>query len=141
MATTYILRLSVESKTGHSWTAVQDTLTGIRAAAAWRDEIKAWCVDNPLPEGYRYRVPLPRTVTPAQTPAWDVNELRAEATRACEEASSQALEADYWRESYRLAMGLSHDEIGAIIAVRDASKSHRRPCRFPYKVCICEDQP
>ncbi|MFG3127374.1 hypothetical protein ACGFZU_06690 [Streptomyces tendae] len=60
MATTYTLRLCIESKTGHSWTPLTATRTGILAAAAWRDDIKAWCVRNPLPDGYEYWIPLPR---------------------------------------------------------------------------------
>lgn len=71
----------------------------------------------------------------------DVRELLAEVKRARADSDTQYGEADYWRESYRLTKGLSNDEIGAIIAVRDASKVHPRPCWFPHKVCVCDDQP
>ncbi|MEV5703059.1 hypothetical protein AB0L55_36960 [Streptomyces anthocyanicus] len=138
--TKYTLRLSVEDQRGHSWMPVQDTVTGIRAAVAWRTEAEAWCERNPLPQGYRYRVLLPRAIDHADNPpADDILKLRTEITRLREEANRQCMEADYWRESYRLAKGLSHDEIGAIIAVRDASKAHPRPCNFPHKACICDD--
>ncbi|MEW2434396.1 hypothetical protein AB0952_09470 [Streptomyces caniferus] len=68
-----------------------------------------------------------------------LRELLDELKRARCEADEQYTEADYWRESYRLAKGLSFDEIGAIIAVRDASRAHPRPCRFPHEACCCED--
>lgn len=69
----------------------------------------------------------------------DLRELLAEVKRARADADDQYVEADYWREGYRLAKGLSNDEIGAIIAVRDASKAHPRPCRFPHETCLCDD--
>jgi hypothetical protein len=69
----------------------------------------------------------------------DLRDLLAEVKRARQDSDAQYAEADYWRESYRLAKGLSNDEIGAIIAVRDASKAHPRPCRFPHEVCLCGD--
>lgn len=68
----------------------------------------------------------------------DLAELIAETKRAREDSDAQYSEADYWRESYRLLKGLSNDEIGAIIAVRDASKAHPRPCDFPHETCICD---
>ncbi|MHB9857625.1 hypothetical protein [Streptomyces sp. YIM S03343] len=68
----------------------------------------------------------------------DLRDLLAEAKRARTDADTQYAEADYWREGYRLAKGLSHEEIGAIIAVRDASKAHPRPCRFPHEACLCD---
>lgn len=70
-----------------------------------------------------------------------VQEARDMALQLLADNDEQYAEADYWRESYRLAKGLSNDEIGAIIAVRDASKAHPRPCRFPHEACVCEDQP
>ncbi|MEU5900414.1 hypothetical protein [Streptomyces venezuelae] len=71
--------------------------------------------------------------------ASDARELLAEAKRAQEDSDQQYADADYWRESYRLAKGLSTDEIGAIIAIRDASKVHPRPCTFPHAACVCDD--
>jgi hypothetical protein len=68
-------------------------------------------------------------------------ELRDIARRLLADNDYQYAEADYWRESYRLTKGLSYDEIGAIIAVRDASKAHPRPCRFPHEACLCDGQP
>jgi hypothetical protein len=67
----------------------------------------------------------------------DLRELLAETKRARADADNQYMEADYWRESYRLAKGLSDEEIGAIIAVRDAFQVHPRPCWFPHKRCVC----
>jgi hypothetical protein len=77
--------------------------------------------------------------SPAGASVDDIRELLAEAKRARTDADDQYTEADYWRESYRLTKGLSNDEIGAIIAVRDASKAHPRPCRFPHEACLCDD--
>jgi hypothetical protein len=77
---------------------------------------------------------------PAGASADDIRALLAEAKRARTDADEQYMEADYWRESYRLAKGLSNDEIGAIIAVRDASKAHPRPCQFPHEACLCNGQ-
>lgn len=68
----------------------------------------------------------------------DIRALLAEAKRARADSDTQYSEADYWRESYRLAKGLSNEEIGAIIAVRDASKAHPRPCWFPHEACTCD---
>jgi len=74
-------------------------------------------------------------------PALTVQEARDIALRLLADNDEQYAEADGWRESYRLAKGLSNDEIGAIIAVRDASKAHPRPCWFPHEACVCDDQP
>ncbi len=76
--------------------------------------------------------------SPAGPALTDIRDLLAEAKRARADADDQCAEADYWRESYRLAKGLTDDEINAIIAVRDASKAHPRPCRFPHEACVCE---
>lgn len=69
----------------------------------------------------------------------DLRELLAEVKRARTYGDAQYMEADYWREGYRLVQGLSNDEINAMIAVRDASKCHPRPCNFPHKACVCDD--
>lgn len=74
---------------------------------------------------------------PGGPSADDIRELLAETRRARSDSDTQYAEADYWRESYRLVKGLSNDEIGAIIAVRDASKAHPRPCWFPHEACVC----
>ncbi|MEU5596831.1 hypothetical protein [Streptomyces sp. NPDC020298] len=73
------------------------------------------------------------------SPDLNATELREIATQLLADNDAQYTEADYWRESYRLAKGLSYEEIGAIIAVRDAAKAHPRPCRFPHEACVCED--
>ena len=72
------------------------------------------------------------------SPDLSATELRGIAVTLLADNDAQYAEADYWREGYRLAKGLSNDEIGAIIAVRDASKSHPRPCRFPHEACLCD---
>ena len=77
--------------------------------------------------------------SPAGLTTEDARELLAEAKRARTDSGEQYMEADYWRESYRLAKGLSVSQIGAIIAVRDASKSHPRPCWFPHEACVCDN--
>lgn len=74
------------------------------------------------------------------TPNLSTDELREIATTLLADNTAQYTEADYWREGYRLAKGLSHDEIGAIIAVRDASKAHPRPCWFPHEPCMCTEE-
>ncbi|MFJ9633788.1 hypothetical protein ACIRU8_39450 [Streptomyces sp. NPDC101175] len=69
----------------------------------------------------------------------DLRELLEETKRARADSDKQYAEADYWRESYRLTKGLSDDEIGTIIAVRDATpKPHPRPCEFPHEACNCD---
>lgn len=75
------------------------------------------------------------------SPDLNAAELREIALALLVDNDAQYQEADYWRESYRLAKSLSNDEIGAIIAVRDATKAHPAPCRFPHEACVCEDQP
>ncbi|GHH30069.1 hypothetical protein [Streptomyces rubradiris] len=57
---TYTVRLTVESRTGHSWTPVTATCNGIIAAANWRDRMRAWCDTHPLPAGLEFVIPLPR---------------------------------------------------------------------------------
>lgn len=48
--------------------------------------------------------------------------------------------ADSWRESYRLAKGMSDDELNALIAISEATKMHPRPCQFPDTPdCTCPD--
>lgn len=68
----------------------------------------------------------------------DLRELLAETVRARAELDALHKDALYWQESYRLVKGLSDDEIGVIIAVRDASKAHPRPCWFPHEACNCD---
>jgi hypothetical protein len=76
--------------------------------------------------------------SPAGLSDQDARALLAETRRARADADEQHTEADYWREGYRLATGLSHGVIGAIIAVREASKVHPRPCSFPHEACDCD---
>jgi hypothetical protein len=73
------------------------------------------------------------------SPDTNAQELRDIAQTLLADNNAQYMEADYWRESYRLAKGLTNDEIGAIIAVRDASTAHPRPCWFPHEACVCDD--
>lgn len=74
-----------------------------------------------------------------ESPDTSADELRVIARRLLDESGYWYMDADYWRESYRLVKGLSNDEIGAIIAVREASRCHPRPCRFPLNACVCTD--
>jgi hypothetical protein len=76
--------------------------------------------------------------SPAGLSDQDIRDLLAETRRARAAADEQHTEADYWCEGYRLAKGLSYGEIGAVIAVRDASKAHSRLCRFPHEACDCD---
>lgn len=75
------------------------------------------------------------------SPDLNTTELREIASALLADNDAQYAEADYWRESYRLVKGLSNDEIGAIIATRDAFKAHPRPCWFPHETCLCEARP
>lgn len=77
--------------------------------------------------------------TPAGPTRDDVQALLAETKRARTYGDDQYMEADYWREGYRLAKGLSDEEINAIVAVRDASRAHRPPCWFPHEACVCDE--
>lgn len=72
-------------------------------------------------------------------PDLDAGELREIALALLADNDAQYTEADYWREGYRIAKGLTDDEIGAIIATRDAFKAHPRPCWFPHQTCTCAD--
>jgi hypothetical protein len=72
------------------------------------------------------------------TPDLGADELREIASVLLADNDAQYAEADYWREGYRLVKGLTNEEIGAIIAVRDASKAHPRPCWFPHEACACD---
>lgn len=55
--------------------------------------------------------------------------------------------ADYWRESYRIAKGLTGDELNARIAMQEVMRLHAQPCRFLNSPdCTCDasgsdDQP
>jgi hypothetical protein len=69
----------------------------------------------------------------------DLRELLAETKRARADSDTQYGEADRWRENYRIAKGLSDEEINAMIAVRDATAPHPRPCRFPHEACACDE--
>jgi hypothetical protein len=69
----------------------------------------------------------------------DLRELLAETVRARADSDAQHEDALYWCESYRLAKGLSDDEIGAIIATRDAFRGHPMPCQFPCEECLCDN--
>lgn len=93
---------------------------------------------EPMPRA-RFAAIEAAIASPSGPSADDIRDLLAEAKRARQAADDQYMEADNWRESYRLTMGLSMDEMGALMAVRDASKAHPRPCRFPHEACICDD--
>jgi hypothetical protein len=73
------------------------------------------------------------------TPDLDANELREIALTLLADNDAQYGEADRWRESYRIAKGLSDEEINAMMAVDDAIKAHPRPCPFPHEACVCGD--
>lgn len=67
----------------------------------------------------------------------DLRALLAETKRARTDADKQHSEALGWMESYRLAKGLSDDELNAMIAMDDAMKAHPAPCWFPHEACVC----
>jgi len=69
----------------------------------------------------------------------DLHALLAETRRARMDADKQHAESLGWMESYRLAKGLSDDELNALIAMDDAVKPHRAPCWFPHEACDCPD--
>jgi len=72
------------------------------------------------------------------SPGLSADELREIALNLLNDRDAQYTEADYWREGYRLAKGLSDEEINAMTAVRDAFQVHPQPCWFPHKRCVCE---
>lgn len=72
------------------------------------------------------------------TPNLDANELREIALTLLADNDAQYGEANSWRESYRIVKGLSDDEMNAMLAVRDATEPHPRPCHFPHEACLCD---
>jgi hypothetical protein len=77
--------------------------------------------------------------TRLKSPDLDAGELREIALTLLADNDAQYAEADYWRESYRIAKGLSDDEMNAMLAVRDATEPHPGPCLFPCGACLCGD--
>lgn len=71
-------------------------------------------------------------------PELSVQELREIARKLLADSDEWYSKADYWRESYRLAKGLSDDELNAHIVLEEATLRHSRPCRFPDTPdCTC----
>lgn len=67
--------------------------------------------------------------------AWELREI---ALRLLADNDEWYRRADYWRESYRLAKGLTDDELNARVAIEEATRMHQRPCRFPASPdCEC----
>ncbi|WP_331756691.1 hypothetical protein [Streptomyces decoyicus] len=65
-------------------------------------------------------------------------ELREIALRLLADNDEWYSRADHWRESYRLAAGMTDDELNARIAIDEATKRHPRPCPFPESPdCSC----
>ncbi|MFF7837572.1 hypothetical protein ACFZC6_01860 [Streptomyces ossamyceticus] len=78
-------------------------------------------------------------ITAGTASADDMRALLAETKRARTDADEQHSEALGWRESYRLAKGLSDDELNAMVVVDEVSKAHPAPCWFPHETCVCPD--
>lgn len=73
-------------------------------------------------------------------PKTDAPQLREIALQLLADSDHWYARADYWRESYRLAKGMSDDELNALIAISEATKRHPRPCQFPDTPdCTCPD--
>lgn len=77
--------------------------------------------------------------TRLSSPKTTAEELREIAQQLLADSNYWYMDADGWRESYRLVKGLSDDEINAMTAARDAAKVHPRPCWFPHEACVCDD--
>lgn len=67
----------------------------------------------------------------------DVRQLAADLFALADDSDHWYRQADYWRESYRLVKGLTDDELNAQVAIEEAARPHRRPCRFPNTACVC----
>ena len=64
--------------------------------------------------------------------------VRSERDELKQQNDDLYMKADYWREGYRLAKGLSDDELNARVAVDEAMRPHLPPCRFPSSPdCSC----
>ena len=68
----------------------------------------------------------------------ETERLRAELDRVRGERDELHSQADFWRESYRLVKGYTDDELNARLAIDEATRPHRPPCRFPSSPdCTC----
>jgi len=67
-----------------------------------------------------------------------VRQMAADLFALADDSDHWYRQADHWRESYRLAKGLSDDELNADVAIQEALRPHPRPCRFPDSPdCTC----
>lgn len=70
----------------------------------------------------------------------DVEQLVADVNALAADSAYWYMRTDYFRESYRLAKGYTDDELNALLVMDEATKPHRRPCRFPFSPdCTCEE--
>lgn len=67
----------------------------------------------------------------------EVRQMAADVLALADDSDHWYAEADGFRESYRLAKGLSDDELNAQLAIDEAARPHRRPCEFPNTACVC----
>jgi hypothetical protein len=67
----------------------------------------------------------------------EVRQMAADLLAVADDSDHWYQQADFFRESYRLTKGLSEDELNAQLAIEEASRPHRRPCRFPNSACVC----
>ena len=117
--------------------AQRDTLEAELAQAIehrdhWHGELK--CADARIAE--LGAASSSRTAADEQPEA---EQLRADLVRVRAERDELYSKADFWRESYRLAKGYTDDELNARVAIDEATRLHRHPCRFPSSPdCTCK---
>lgn len=74
-------------------------------------------------------------------PDISTQEAREIALRLLDDNDKWYAQADRWRESYRIAAGLTDDELNARMVIEEATRRHPRPCQFPDSPeCVCESE-
>lgn len=70
----------------------------------------------------------------------DIRQMAADIHTLAADSDHWYAQADGFRESYRLAKGLTDDELNAQVAIDEATRPHPAPCRFPFSPgCDCPD--
>jgi hypothetical protein len=72
----------------------------------------------------------------------DIRQMAADIATLAADSDHWYAQADRFRESYRLAKGLTGDELNAQAVIDEATRAHRPPCRFPFSPgCDCPETP
>jgi hypothetical protein len=68
----------------------------------------------------------------------DIEQLVGELHTLADDSDYWYRKADFFRESYRLAKGLTDDELDARMVIDEATAPHPSPCRWPSSPdCTC----